>query len=298
MLLFQIFTTLFPIFTIITLGYLYTHLQAIDVGIINQVNMAVFIPALIFSALSGKNIAVTDYYHLILGGVAIILGSGMLLLPVALWCRFKLRTFIPPMMFLNAGNMGMPVIIFSFGEAALPVAVMLFVLMATFQFTLGFYLISRQTFGWYLLKSPIIVATGAGLTVSLMTVEFPPFLLKPIHLLGQASIPLTLFSLGARLSNIDLTYWRIGLLGALLRPLTGITVFLLISPWLTLSPLQTGALLTFSALPPGVVNYAIAEQFQQEASKVAAIVMLGNATSVLSLPLVLAFALPLSSIPA
>jgi len=48
-------------------------------------------------------------------------------------------------------------------------------------------------------------------------------------------------------------------------------------------------LLIFAMLPPAVVNYIIAEQYQQEPQKVAAIVMLGNVASFISLPIALAF---------
>jgi len=43
---------------------------------------------------------------------------------------------------------------------------------------------------------------------------------------------------------------------------------------------------------PAVVNYVIAEEYQQEPHKVAAIVMLGNVMSFISLPIALVFALP------
>jgi predicted permease len=50
-------------------------------------------------------------------------------------------------------------------------------------------------------------------------------------------------------------------------------------------------LLIFAVLPPAIVNYVIAEQYQQEPPKVAAIVMLGNLMSFISLPIALAFIL-------
>ncbi len=68
---------------------------------------------------------------------------------------------------------------------------------------------------------------------------------------------------------------------------------MLIRPWLTLTPIQAGGLLIFAMLPPAVVNYVIAEEYQQEPHKVAAIVMLGNVMSFISLPIALVFALPL-----
>ena len=50
-------------------------------------------------------------------------------------------------------------------------------------------------------------------------------------------------------------------------------------------------LIVFGALPPAVLNYMVAERFNQQPRQVASIVMLGNMASVLTIPLVLAFVL-------
>jgi predicted permease len=69
-------------------------------------------------------------------------------------------------------------------------------------------------------------------------------------------------------------------------------VVLLVSPFLDLSPMQAGLLLVYGALPPAVLNYIVAEQYNQEPDKVASIVMLGNLGSLIAIPAVLYFALP------
>lgn len=290
----HIFTILFPIFAIVAVGYLYARSHSPDMQTTNQVNMDIFTPALVFGVLATKAVNVLFYYPLMIGCVIVILGSGLILVPIAYKLGFELRTFIPPMMFLNSANMGIPVAVFSFGERALPEAIVLFSVATILQFSLGTYIVGRHTRWWSFFKSPIILATFLGLFVNITALKIPALLLEPITTLGQVAIPLALLSLGAKLTQVDLTYWRMGLWGAVLRPLSGVTVFLLIYPWLTLTPLQSGLLLIFSALPPAVVNYIIAEQYQQEPHKVATIVMVGNALSFISMPIVLLFALPLA----
>jgi predicted permease len=58
-----------------------------------------------------------------------------------------------------------------------------------------------------------------------------------------------------------------------------------------MSPTQTGLLYLFGALPPAVLNFMVAEQYRQEPSKVASIVLIGNVMSVLFIPVGLALAL-------
>ena len=292
MLIYRIFTILFPIFAIVMVGYLYARHHPIDMRAINRLNMDVFTPALLFTVLSNQSFNIMEYQQLALATILILLGSAALVLPIVWWRGINPKTFLPSMMFTNTGNMGIPVALFAFGEPGLPAAILFFMINAILNFTLGIYMVSGQASWWELLKLPLIQATVLGLLMSVTQVPVPSLLLIPIEMLGDCAIPVMLLSLGVRLSDMDLTHWQIGFLGAILRPLSGILVFLLISPWLTLTPIQNSGLLILAMLPPAVVNFVIAEKYQQEPHKVAAIVMLGNVMSFISLPIALTFALP------
>ena len=52
-----------------------------------------------------------------------------------------------------------------------------------------------------------------------------------------------------------------------------------------------GQLILFAALPPAVMQYLIAERYHQEPERVAAMILLGNALSVVFIPLALALGL-------
>lgn len=292
MLITRIFTVLFPVFAIVMVGYLYARLRPVDMTTANRLNMEVFSPALLFSVLSDNSFNIMDYQPLALAATLILLGSGVIALLLARLTNINPKTYVPSMMFVNTGNMGIPVALFAFGEVGLPAAVLFLIITAILNFTLGIYIVSQQTAWLSLLKTPLIQAAFVGLVISVSQVKVPVLLLTPIEMLADCAIPLMLFSLGVRLNQIDLTHWKIGLFGAVVRPLSGTLMFLLIYPWFTLTPLQKGGLLIFAMLPPAVINYIIAEQYQQEPNKVAAIVMLGNLMSFISLPIALMFALP------
>lgn len=292
MLLLRILEILFPIFTIITLAYFYTRHYPTDMRVANRLNIDIFTPALLFSVLADKSFNIIEYQQLALGGAVIILGSGLLAYPVVRWGKLPLKVFLPPMMFTNTGNMGLPLVLFSFGEQALPAAVMLFVVENTLHFSVGIYMIDHRAPLWQVLKLPIIIATILGLLVSSLQIAIPPTLITPIKMLGQMSVPLMLFGLGVRLLDIDFNDWRMGLLGAVVCPVAGVGAYLLIMPWLNLSPIQQGILLVFAVLPPAVLNYMLAEKYHLEPHRVASIVLLGNVLSVISIPCALVFALP------
>lgn len=289
--LLRIFSIVFPIFAIVAVGYLYARLKKPDIAFANQLNMDVFIPALLFSVLSSKNFDITAYQLIALGALLIIVGSGVLSLPVAKLAKVPVKTFVPPMMFTNSGNMGLPLAVFAFGEQALPAAVVLFIVENGMHFTLGTYIMDHRAHWLDVLRIPMVVATLAGIAFSLTGWVLPQPVNVTIEMLGQVSIPLLLFSLGVRLTNVDLQDWRIGLLGAVVCPLTGILIAWSFLQFVELPPIQASLLLIFGALPPAVLNFIVAEKYRQEPSRVASMVMLGNLGAFVSIPIVLAFAL-------
>lgn len=287
----RILLIIFPIFAVAAAGYVYARWRRPDTSAANQMNMDVFLSALIFHVLSGRAFDLKTYGFLALGGLIIVLGSGLVLWPVVRWLKIHPKTFIPPMMFTNTGNLGLPLAVLAFGEAALPAAVVLFIVTNTLHFTLGVYIMDPKVRWLQILRIPMILATMAGLAFSTAGWTLPKVLALPIEMLGQIAIPLMLFSLGVRMVDINLRDWNIGLLGALLCPLSGIVIAAVLLPLLPLTPMQGGLLLIFGALPPAVLNYIIAETYRQEPAKVASIVMLGNFMSAFIIPVVLVFAL-------
>ncbi|QQZ29974.1 AEC family transporter [Thiothrix subterranea] len=288
----RIFSIIFPVFACSALGAAYGYFRRPDMAVVNRLNMEFFAPFLVFWALMDKPFDFLAFRDLAIGGVAVVLGSGLLLLPLAWVLRISLKTFLPPMMFNNSGNMGIPLILFAFGESALQAAVVLFIIEMVLHFTVGFYILNHRTNPLHLLKMPMIQATILGLLFSSLHITLPDALANTVKLLGQVSVPLLLFSLGVRLLEVNFRDWKLGTLGALAGPAAGLISAFLMAQWLDLSTTHYALLLVFAALPPAVLNVLVAEQYQQEPDRVASIVLLGNLASLVIMPAVLWFALP------
>jgi len=287
-LVYRIVAIIFPLFSIVALGYLYARFRRdTDMTSANRLNMDVFVPALIFDTLSASDYALADYLLLTMGGAVVVLGSGLIAWPVARLFGYQWKTFVPPMMFNNSGNMGVPLIILTFGSAALPAAVLLLAVENFLHFLLGQQMITQRWSIKIVFQNPMIIATILGIVVSVAGIVLPEFLRLPIHMLGQISIPLLLFSLGVRMLSIDLKDWRIGAMGALICPLSGLMIGLLFVQLVPLSSEHRAMLLLFSALPPAVLNFLVAERFNQEPQRVASIVLIANFASILVIPTVL-----------
>jgi hypothetical protein len=277
-----------PVYGIVLVGFLYARRHGPDLSAANRLNLDVFTPALLFDVLAAKDFQLTAYLDLAGAGLVVLLGAGLIALAVSRLTGIAPRTLVPPMMFLNSGNMGLPLAVLAFGKPALPAAVVLFMVENLLHFTLGVRMLDRHSHPLALLRMPMIVACLLGIGASLSGLHPPAAIAEGVHLLGQVAIPLMLFALGARLTDADTAHWRVGLLGALLRPASGLIVVL---PLLWLLPLDgdlPALLVLFALLPPAVLNYIFAERYGQEPALVAAIVIWGNLAGLAVIPVALA----------
>ena len=288
----RIFGIIFPVFVIIAVGYGYARLRGdavkSDMTAVNRVSMDVLCPMLIFTALAAKDFDLAHNATLILAGMLISLGSGLLAWPVARLLGYDVRSFVPPMMYNNCGNMGLPLAVLAFGAAGLPSAVALFMACNLIYFSVGIRIIesgrNQPTSFAKLLASPMMIAMMIGTVFAVVRITLPEPLMQALKLLGDACIPIMLFALGVRMLDVNLKSWHIGLMGAIVCPLAGLTVAWLLDGILTLTPMQRGQMYLFAALPPAVFCFMVAEQYKQEPDKVASIVLLGNLAALAFVP--------------
>jgi len=289
--IYQIFGIIFPVVAVVLVGYFYAGKFQPNMDSANTININIFLPALMFSVLSKESFQIQNYQILALSGVIVILGSGVIAWIVAKALSINIKTFVPPMMFNNSGNVGLPIAVLAFGEVALGAAAVLFVIEMLLHFTFGAYILSRSSNFMSIFRSPILIATLAGLSVNLIDFQLWLPVRQMIDLLGQAAIPLLLFTLGTRLIGINFGDWKLGVLGAILCPLSGLIVMLAIIQFVKLEHLHYQQLILFAVLPPAVLNHMMAEKYHQQPETVASIVMIGNVGSLMALPIALYFVL-------
>ena len=287
----RILSIVFPIFIIVMIGFAYGRKHRPDMAAANTLNISVFLPALFFSALAGRAFNLADHIPIAIGCAVVVLGSGLLTWGYARLAGIDPKTLVPPSMFNNVGNMGLPLMVLTFGEQALGAAVVLMLVVTVLQFTVGFWLLSGRFNASTLWREPVLAAAGAGMFVSLSGLTVWPPLAVAAKLLGDISIGLMIFSLGVRLSTAHLGAWRVGLVGACVTPLTGMLVAWGFGLLAGLSQLEQAMLFVFGALPPAVSSFIFAERYNQEPEKVASIVIIGNAAALFFIPLALALRL-------
>ena len=259
--------------------------------VVNRLNLDVFGPFLVLANLSDKSVDLVSLWPLVVASVIIVLGSGLLAWPFAKLSGQNPRTFVPPMMFNNCGNMGLPLALFAFGPAGVAGMVALFTTSNLLHFTVGSFIVHKHAELKLLLKSPMVWATVIGAALGLSGTHLPDSVHAPMKMIGDCTIPVMLLSLGVRMLDVKREDFSNSLLGAAICPLAGLFVAGLLVGVLPMTKEQVGLVFLFGSLPPAVLNFLVADYYKQEPEKVASIVLVGNIASLVFIPFGLLFAL-------
>ncbi len=287
----RILEIVLPVLAIIAFGYFIGRSWKPDMRVVNRLNLDVFGPFLVLAYLSDKGVDLVSLWPLVVASIVIVLGSGILAWPFAKLSGQNPRTFVPPMMFNNCGNMGLPLALFAFGAPGVAGMVALFTTSNLLHFTLGSFIVNKHADLKVLLKSPMVWATIVGASLGLSGLHLPDSVHAPLKMIGDCTIPVMLLSLGVRMLDVKREDFTNSLLGAAVCPLTGLLVAGLLAVWLPMSKTQIGLVYLFGSLPPAVLNFLVADYYKQEPEKVASIVLVGNIASIVFIPFGLWFAL-------
>lgn len=206
--MFDVFTAFAIIFAVIGVGWVLARRGVIGPGdarlMFNRVAFYAATPSLIFSS-----VAVSDPGHfaspvLVVVSLATVATSLIYLLVSRLFFRQDRATTTmgaASSSYYNSVNMGLPVSIYVLGEAT-HVIPTLMIQMAVFTPVILAFLgssgVSKSVRD--ALLSPVVLASVAGLIVSLSDFSIPEPVMEPIRILGGASIPMILMSFGASLT--------------------------------------------------------------------------------------------------
>ncbi|WP_165311159.1 AEC family transporter [Vibrio ziniensis] len=288
----QVIGILFPVMALVTVGYLIGRWLRPDFQPINRINMEAFVPALVFSSLSTMPLSANEL-PLISASLVSVLIPGLLMIPICKLGNWNYKAWAPLHMFRNSGNLAIPLFTYTFGEAALSSAVLLFVVSACLHISIGLAVLSKGGSLKQIFTAPVFIAAAAAMCLNLTGTSVWGPLHEATKLLGQAAVPVMLLSLGSQMTNMKKAGFKIGLISTAQSLFTGAIAFACIYYFVPLPLMQLKMMVLFTMLPPAVMNYLFAERYKIEATNVASMVLFGNFLSIFTLPLLLIFAFSL-----
>ena len=134
----QLINVVAPVFAIIAVGYFWSRAgQKYDLDFVTSISINIGCPCLAFSTLTSLQMR----YDL-LGKMGISITIALILfalfgLAILRLAGLSPRGYLPPLMFANIGNMGIPVCLFAYGKEGLALAIIVFAVVTIGQFTIA-----------------------------------------------------------------------------------------------------------------------------------------------------------------
>jgi len=275
-----------PVFLLVAAGFIFAHWKKISLASVTEIIVYLGTPSLVFSSLAGKPLYIADIAVLFSGIVIMFAGVGLLILLYFWFFRFSSRGFALPALFMNAGNMGIPLALFAFGPAGFQRATLMFVIITFLQYSLGIYILNCRGNWTEIFRLPLIYAALAGLAVNLAQIQVPEILMQPITMLGQATIPIMLITLGYRLYQFESLQWGHAVGGALVRIFGGFAAANVAVYLIGAEGVNRQVLLLYGSLPAAVINFVLAEKYHQDPRLAASIVVLSTFLSIFTISVV------------
>lgn len=198
-----------PILIVAGAGYLLQRLLRIDPRPVSQVIFYAFTPCLVFTLLMGTIPDAGEAIRMVVLATIVMAVIGLLSWAAARLAGLDSRgtaALILASTFMNAGNYGLSLSLFAFGEAGLAMASIFFLTSSVLTNSVGVYVASAGRLPPLvaikgLLRVPALYAVPAALIVQFTGWTLPLPIQRPIDLLAQATIPSLLLLLGIQIAS-------------------------------------------------------------------------------------------------
>lgn len=284
----QVLSVVFPVFSVIGIGYLFARYKKISLEPVIEILLYLTIPALVISSLSRKKLVTEDLVTVSVAAVAVILGTGLVsYLYLGATKRRELKGFYLPTMFMNSGNMAFPLSLLAFGPDGLTIAILYYIAVSLMVYSLGIYIAKGKGGFAEIFKLPLIYAAGIGIGVNLAGLRIPAPALTAFDMLGAATIPIMQISLGYRLYSTSLKYPGLSIAGSVIRIGGGLAIAWVVVSLLGIDGLTRQVILLTSAMPSAVISFIVSHKYRLNSDLVASIIAASTLASIITVPLVL-----------
>lgn len=290
------FSVMLPVMAVFASGYVLQRVKLVQVKSVAAVSIYIFMPVFFFVSLYEAKFD-TDYFILIVSIVFILIMMVLLnkiLGKIFKWPKSVESASILGSAFMNGGNYGIPIIVFSLGVGATHFAVFYMVMQSLAIQFFGVYYASRGKDGIMqgikqVLLMPATYAALLAFVFKGFGIEIPESVYGTIKMVSQGSIPLMMIVLGMQLATIKTLKFNWQVLTS------AVTLRMIISPILAyffiqmfhLDPLAGGVVLVMSAMPSSASAAMFAIEFDTEPELVSSVMLVTTLLSFVSITVLL-----------
>ena len=285
-----------PVFLMAAAGAIVQRFRPISPESLSQAILYIFSPALVFHGLATTQVPLSDLARIAIFSLLLLITMYVIAQATARATRVPQdmrTTYVLGALFMNAGNYGLPVALFAFGDEGLAIAVVFFVTQALLAWTVGAFIASSAETNLLgslvsVAKLPTSYAAAGGLIVGALSLEVPEAILRPTQILGDAAIPAMLIVLGIQFASTRAIEGARAIAAVvILRLIVSAAVAALFVQLLQFDPLTSKVLIVVSGMPTAVLTIILAAQFRGRPELASGIVVVGTIVSLASVTVVL-----------
>ena len=279
-----------PVFLLTAIGFVWVKLDIeYRVEFVTRLAMTLSLPCLIFVSLMNTQISPEILRAVSLAAIisyALVTMASFILVKVL---KLNVSTFLAPLIFGNTGNLGLPLAFFAFGTEGLSYAVVIFAIMATYNFTFGVWVISGGGSIVKATKEPLVWGTILGLIFLINNWKTPLFLTSTLELIGQMAIPLMLITLGVAIARLRLINISRALKITLTKFFICLVLSIIVGRYFQLEHIPFSVLLLQLTTPVAVTSYLLATKYDNGSDDIAGLVIISTLISAIYIPIILFF---------
>jgi len=207
--------------------------------------------------------------------------------------RLTSSGFMLGVLFVNAGNYGLPLILFAYGEEGLARAAFYFTMSAILTQTLGIFVAARGRASardalLNVFKLPLVYAVFLGLVFNLARITIPEFLLKSVDLAKDGAIPTMLVILGIELARATIGNDRLAItLATVTKLLIVPMVAFPLAAVMGLTGVTRAVCIIEASMPTAVMASIVAVEFDARPQLVTSIIFATTLASIVTLTMLL-----------
>ncbi|MFL2893754.1 MAG: AEC family transporter [Candidatus Pelagibacter sp.] len=200
---------------------------------------------------------------------------------------------LPPLIFPNTGNMGLPICMFAYGSQGLGVSASITSLIILMHFTVGVFLADRKFNINVILKNPPFYAIIFSALVLYYEIKMPVVVINTTEWLMYVTIFLILMSLGIALTRLKIFSLNKALISSFTRMFIGPLIGFILIWYFDLEGFAAGVLLIQCSMPSAVLNYLVGSIYSPKkvVDSVASTIVVSTLMSFVTVPIVVFFAL-------
>tara|TARA_B100000886_G_scaffold323375_1_gene267136 strand:- start:72 stop:974 length:903 start_codon:yes stop_codon:yes gene_type:complete len=291
----KLFEVLFPVFFVVGIGYyLGKNNPKIDTTFITSFAANIGTPAMVIYSITSTGInfeIFRDYFWYYLLAISLFAMVGIFTLYL-LKTKDIVRE-LPPLIFPNTGNMGLPICMFAYGSKGLGVSASITSLIILCHFTLGVFLADRKFNLNVILKNPPFYAIIFSAIMLFYGIKMPVFVVNTTEWLMYVTIFLILMSLGIALTRLKVFSLSNALISSFTRMIIGPAIGFLLIFIFDLKGFAAGVLLIQCSMPSAVLNYLVGSIYSPKkiVDSIASTIVVSTLISFVTIPIVVYIAL-------